>query len=569
MAKHFAWGIVFLGIVGLLAASGSAVETPAYDLIIKGAKIVDGTGNPWFFGDIGIQGDRIAEIGDLSGVSAKTTIDTKGLVVSPGFIDMHTHCDNLGNRERKANLNYLSQGVTTVVLGNCGSGPLNVGETAALWEKQGIGTNAVILMGFGTVRSAVIKNEPRDPTPEELEKMKVFLRQGLKEGAWGMSTGLEYIPDRYSKTEEVIAMTKVVGEFGGIYTSHMRDESAVICDAVKETIRIAEETGVRANIAHFKVCGKNNWGLMKEAIRLVEEARARGIYVSADQYPYTKSAPFGPIWEIPVIPDKMEPLTGLRKKGEELYRKEAPESEFKKLGEQYVKELLKALSDKSKREAIKKMTLEGIPTDPSPIAMWGWHNYTILVSKTNPQLNEKNMSDLIREQNRDGFEILADLIKAEPDMFYSGGAMSEDEVQEAMRRDWVMVSSDGEAAPIVKDTDPPKTGHPRVFGSQTKILRKYVREDKVLTLENAVRKMTSLPASFLRMRDRGLILRGYKADLVVFDPATVRDNATYTDSEKYCSGVECVILNGKLSIEKGKYNNSLNGKVLLHNNSTS
>ncbi len=382
-----------------------------------------------------------------------------------------------------------------------------------------------------------------------------------------MSTGLEYIPDRYSKTEEVIAMTKVVGEFGGIYTSHMRDESAVICDAVKETIRIGEETGVRANIAHFKVCGKNNWGLMKQAIKLVQEARARGIYVSADQYPYTKSAPFGPVWEIPVIPDKLEPLAGIHKKGRELYRKHASEAELNKLKEQYVTELIKALQNKSKREEIKKMTLEGTANDPSPIAMWGWHNYTILISRKNPQLNEKNMSDLIQEQKRDGFEILADLIMEEPDAFYSGGAMSEDEVREAMNQDWVMVSSDGEAAPIVKETDAPKTGHPRLFGSQSKILREYVREDKVLTLENAVRKMTSLPASFLRMKDRGLLLRGYKADLVIFNPETIKDNANFVDSQKYCTGVEYVILNGRMSIQKGKFNNSLNGKVLLRQDS--
>jgi len=564
MLKRLAIATICLAGVAFLSVSGFPVKESGYDLIIKGAKIIDGTGNPWFYGDIAIQGDNIVEIGNLHGKSGKTIIEAKGLVVAPGFIDMHTHCDfNIGNPDCRANLNYLSQGVTTVVTGNCGSGPLHVGEIQAQWEKQGIGTNAIILMGFGTVRRAVMKVEPRDPTAEELEKMKSILRQGLKEGAWGMSTGLEYIPDRYSKTEEVIAMTKVVGEFGGIYTSHMRDESAVVCDAVKETIRIGEETGVRANIAHFKVCGKNNWGLMKQAIKLVQEARARGVYVSADQYPYTKSAPFGPVWEIPVIPDKLEPLAGIHKKGRELYRKHASEAELSKLKEEYVSELIKALGNESKREEIKKMTLEGIPNDPSPIAMWGWHNTTILISKKNPQLNEKNMSDLIQEQKRDGFEILTDLIVLEPDAFYSGGAMSEDEVREAMNQDWVMVSSDGEAAPIVKETDAPKAGHPRLFGSQSKILREYVREDKVLTLENAVRKMTSLPASFLRMKDRGLLLRGYKADLVIFNPETIKDNATYVDSQKYCSGVEYVILNGRMSIEKGKFNNSLNGKVLL------
>jgi N-acyl-D-amino-acid deacylase len=564
MFKRLARIAICLAGVACLGVSGSPLQESGYDLIIKGARIVDGTGNPWFYGDIAIQGDTIVGIGNLDGKSARTTIDAKGLVVAPGFIDMHTHCDfTIGNPDCRANLNYLSQGITTVVTGNCGQGAFKVAETKAQWEKDGLGTNAVLLIGFGTVRRAVMKVEPRDPTSDELEKMKAILGEGMKEGAWGMSTGLEYIPDRYSKTEEVIAMTKVVGEYGGIYTSHMRDEAAVICDAVKETIRIAEETGVRANVAHFKVCGKNNWGLMKQAVGLIQEARDRGIYVSADQYPYTKSAPFGPIWQIPVIPDTLKPLAGIRKRAEELISKGGADAEFKKIGERYLKELLKALSDPSTREQIKKITLEGTPNDPSPVAMWGWHNFTILISKKHPELNEKNMVDLIAEQEKDGFDIIADLILDEPDIFYSGGAMSEDEVREAMKQDWVMVSSDGTAAPVVKETDAPKPGHPREFGSQARVLRKYVQEDKVLTLENAVRKMTSLPASFLRMTDRGLILRGYKADLVLFDPAAIMDNATYVDSQKYASGVEYVVLNGKLSIEKGKFNNSLNGKVLL------
>ena len=564
MCRRLGIAFIALAIVAFVSISCSRTQEEGFDIVIKGAKVVDGTGNPWFYGDVGIKGDTVVDIGNLNGKKAKTIIDAKGLVVSPGFIDMHTHCDfTIGNPDSKANLNYLSQGVTTVVTGNCGQGTFKIAETKAQWEKQGLGTNAIMLIGFGTVRSAVMKVEPRDPKPEELEKMKAILGQGLKEGAWGMSTGLEYIPDRYSKTEEVIAMTKVVGEQGGIYTSHERDEAAVICDAIKETVRIAEETGVRANIAHFKVCGKNNWGLMKEAVRLIQEARDRGIYISADQYPYTKSAPFGPIWQIPLIPDTMKSLAETRKKAEELYYKSGAEAELKKLEEQYVTELLKALSDKSLREQIKKMTLEGTPNDPSSVAMWGWHNYTILISKKHPGLNEKNMIDVIAEQERDGFEILADLIIDEPNIFYSGGAMSEDEVQEAMKQDWVMVSSDGAAAPIIKETDGPTPGHPRDFGSQAKILRKYVREDKILTLENAIRKMTSLPASFLGLKDRGLVLQGYKADLVIFNPDTVKDNSTYVDSQKYCSGIEYVILNGKLSIEKGKFNNSLNGKVLL------
>ncbi len=562
MFKRFLLIFSVLIVVVLSFAVCSKIGVGKYDILVKNGKIIDGTGNPWFHGDIGIKGDTIAEIGDLSGKTAVKTIDARGMTVSPGFIDMHTHCDDGLNRSASsANLNYLIQGTTTVVTGNCGgSVSLKVAETKKKWEDQGIGTNVVYLVGFGTIRRSVMGEEPRKAKPEEIEKMQAILRQSMKEGAWGMSTGLEYIPDRYADTEEVIELTKVVGEFGGIYTSHMRDESTRIIEAIEETIRVGEETGVPVNIAHFKVCGKDIWGLIKDAVKVVNDARARGIYITADQYPYVQSAPVGPIMSIPNVPEDMEPLAEIRKKMRE---RNLPDSEREKLREQYVDELKKALSDKSKKEQIKKLTLEGLPDDPSDIAMWGWHNYTILVAEKNTHLIGKNISDLAREQKRDAFDIVVNLIIDEPDMLYSGGSMSEDDLQYALRQDWLMVSSDGGASPIKKKTDKPRPGHPRAYGSQTKVLRKYVREEKILTLENAIRKMTSLPASFLQMKDRGMLSGGYKADIVIFDPETVRDNSTYADAHQYSSGVEYVIINGKISIENGEYNDALNGKVLL------
>lgn len=557
------WLTVFITLVllvfSLTACTKKGVEE--FDILIKNGTIVDGTGNPLFLGDIGITGDTIVEVGDLSGKAAVKTIDAEGLVVSPGFIDMHTHCDGgLGRVDSNANLNYLSQGVTTVVTGNCGGGTFKITETKAKWEEQGIGTNAVMWVGFGTVREAVMKVEPRAPTSEELDKMKSILRQAMQEGAWGMSTGLEYIPDRYSKTEEVIAMTSVVGEFDGVYSSHMRDECAPV-KGIEETIRISEETGVRVNIAHFKVCGKDYWGLMmKDAVKVVNEARARGIYITADQYPYVQSAPIGVIMSILRIPRDMEPLAELRGK---MRSRDLDEAERKNFRKQYMDELRKALDDESKREQIRKMTVEGLPHDPSAVAMWGWHNETILIADKNTHLMGKNISDLAKEQNRDAFDIVVDLVLDEPDMLYSGGSMSEDDLQYALKQDWVMVSSDGGASPIKKEDDEPRRGHPRGYGSQTKVLRKYVREEKLLTLEDAIRKMTALPASFLQMKDRGLLKKGYKADVVIFDSETVRDNSTYADSRQYPTGIESVIVNGKMSIENSKFNDTLNGKVLL------
>jgi len=559
--------IVLVFSFAVLSKSG----TGKFDILVKNGKIVDGTGNPWFLGDIGITGDTIVAIGDLSGKTAAKTIDAKGLVVSPGFIDMHTHCDSaLTNPDVKANLNYLIQGTTTVVVGNCGGGTFKIAETKAKSEKQGIGTNLVMQVGHGTIRREVMEVEPRESTPEELEKMKAILRQAMKEGAWGMSTGLEYIPGRFSSREEVIELVKVVAEFGGIYNSHQRDEVACVPEATKETVRIGKETGVHVNVSHLKVSGKKNWGMMKEVVRVFNDARARGIYITADMYPYEFAAPSTLISQLRV-PDDMEPLAEIRAKSRD---RDLPDEEREKWREQYVDEMLKALSDKSKRQQIKKLSIVGVPHNwsflrkgfphyPAPFGTWAVDNYTILVSKKNPHLIGKNISDLAKQQGKNFFDIVVDLIIEEPDVFSSTMSMSEDEMKYAMKQDWLMFSSDGGASPIVKKTDKPRLGHPRGFSSQARVLRKYVREEKVLTLENAIKKMTSLPAHALRMKDRGLLVRGYKADIVIFNPETIRDNATYANSRQYITGTEYVIVNGKISIENGAYNDALNGKLLL------
>ncbi|KPJ64548.1 hypothetical protein AMJ44_12645 [candidate division WOR-1 bacterium DG_54_3] len=531
-------------------------------------KIIDGTGNPWFYGDIGITGDTIAEIGDLSGKTAAKTIDAKGLAVSPGFIDMHTHCDEgLGKPDANANLNYLIQGTTTVVTGNCGGGTFEIAKTKDKWEQQGIGTNAVHLVGYGDVRKEVMGVEPRDPTPEELEKIKEIVRQAMKEGAWGMSTGLEYIPGRYAATEEIIEVTRVVGEYGGVYASHQRNEFDRVPESTQETIRIAEEAGVRANVSHFKVCRKDYWGKMKEAVKLINDARARGVYVVADMYPYhyASGGRILPIvsnagWAPFHLPEDMEPFAELRKK---MRDRNLPDSEREKLREQYVDELAKALADKSKREQIRKSVLEGEPHRPSSVALAGWDSYLVTVAEKNSHLIGKILSDIAKEQKRDPFDLAADLAIDEPDLYVACGVMSEDDMKYAMKEDWLMFSSDGDASPILKETDIPRIGHPRAFSSQARVLRKFVREENILTLENAIRKMTSLPASFLQIKDRGLLARGYKADIAIFDPETVRDNATHSDARQYSTGTEYVIVNGKISIENGEYDGALNGKLLL------
>jgi N-acyl-D-amino-acid deacylase len=560
--------LIVISAMAITMFSLAGCKSGEFDILVKNGKIIDGTGNPWFYGDIGIIGDTIAEIGDLSGRKADKTIDAKGLVVSPGFIDMHTHCDGgLGRADANANLNYLIQGTTTVVTGNCGDGTFKLAETKDKWEKQGIGTNAVHLVGFGTVRRSVMGVEPRDATSEELDKIKEIVRQAMKEGAWGMSTGLEYIPGRYAGTEEIIEVTKVVGEFGGVYASHQRNEFDRVPESTQETIRITEEAGVRGNVSHFKVCRKDYWGKMKETVKLINDARARGVYVVADMYPYhyASGGRILPIarnagWAPFHLPKDMEPFAELRKK---MRDRNLPDSEREKLRELYVDELAKALADKSKRKQIRKSVLEGEPHRPSAVALAGWDSYLVTVAEKNTHLIGKILSDIAKEQKRDPFDLAADLAIDEPDLYVACGVMSEDDMKYAMKEDWLMFSSDGDAMPILKETDVPRIGHPRAFSSQARVLRKFVREENVLTLENAVKKMTSLPASFLQLKDRGLLMRGYKADIAIFDPDTVKDIATHSDARQYSTGTEYVIVNGKISIENGEYDGALNGKLLL------
>ena len=567
--KKVLYFVYFCFIILAISFTSSCDQTAAgYDILITNGKIVDGAGGPGFTGDIGINGDSIVAVGDLSGKSARITIDAQGLVVAPGFIDMHTHCDGgLSRPDSNINLNYLIQGTTTVVTGNCGDGTFKIAEIKEKWEKQGIGTNAVHLVGFGTVRQTVMGREPREPTPEELEKIKKIVRQAMKEGAWGMSTGLEYIPGRYATTEEIIEVAKVVGEYGGVYASHQRNEFDRVPEATQETIRIADEAGVRVNVSHLKVCRKNYWGEMEEVVKLINEARTRGTNIVADMYPYhyasggrilpmVRNAGWAPFH----LPGDMEPFAELRKK---MRDRDLSDLEMKKLREQYIEELAKALADKSKREQIRKSVLEGEPHKPSSVALAGWDSYLVTVAKKNTHLIGKILSDIAEEQKRDPFDVAADLVIDEPDLYVACGVMSEDDMKHAMEQDWLMFSSDGDAFPVLKETDIPRIGHPRAFGSQARVLRKYVREEKVLTLEKAIKKMTSLPASFLQMKDRGLLKKGYKADIVIFDPETVRDKGTHSDARQYSSGSKYVIVNGKISIEKGNYNGILNGKLLL------
>jgi N-acyl-D-amino-acid deacylase len=542
----------------LLAASagcGTAAKAPVpeFDIIIANGRVIDGTGNPWYYADVGIRGDAIAAVGHLKGRTAVQTIDARGLVVAPGFIDMHTHCETgLAVPALKANRNYITQGVTTVVTGNCGYGPVDIAGTAR--ALTGIGTNAVLLAGFGTIRRQVLGTENRAPSADELEKMKSILRRALDEGAWGMSTGLQYIPDRYAETGEVVALAKVVAEYGGIYSSHMRSEEESLVEAVAETIRISEESGARANISHFKATGKPNWGSLAKAVVLVREARQRGVEITADMYPYRNSATV-PLQIVFLVPPGLAPFEALEKEAAG-----TDPSENAALAARYGEALRAALGDPSLRERIRKATEEGLPDRVSWVAKGGWTNFSIMASRKHPELLGLMFCDLAAEGRRKEFDIAADLYLEEgDDVTISLSTMSENDVLEAMAQPWTMFGTDGS---VVAEGE--SSVHPRSFGTFPRVLRKYVREEGVLGLEEAVRKMTSLPATLLRLEDRGLVRAGCRADLVVFDPGAVRDEATFDAPLRTSTGISRVIVNGKVGLENGRMSDAAHGVVLLH-----
>ncbi len=568
---------VLIVIIASAANPGTAIGSNSgeekFDVLIENAKIVDGTGNPWFRGDIGISKDTIMAIGHLKGKKAGKIIDAKGMVVSPGFIDLHSHSDDsFDSRKSNANLSILTQGVTTVVTGNDGGGSFEIAETKAKWEKLGIGTNAILLVPHGTVREHVTDEAPRAVTEKELEKMKSIVRQAMEEGAWGLGTGLQYRPGRYADTEEVIALGKVVAEYGGVYNSHQRHEGKYMVEATEETIRISEEAGIPGNVTHIKAGGKSSaWGLMKEAVKVINDARAKGLSITADMYSYAEAGG-GSLSSVFNIPGDMEPLARLRKK---MRDRDLPDEDREKFRQQYSDELVKALSDPTKRERIKKLTAEGCLECSNYVMMFYWDSLCITRAKKNTHLLGKTLAEAAEDRKReqvldslfwsisppvDPFDVAADLyIEEKEDLYVSGDWMSEDDMKHVMKEEWLMFASDGSGQPL----DAKHPVHPRNYGNFPRVFRKYVREEKVIGLEDAVRKMSSLPASFLGLKDRGLLLEGYKADVVIFDPEKVEDKATFLDPHQYSTGFEYVIVNGKISIENAEYNKTLNGKVLL------
>ena len=493
-----------------------AVPAEQLDILVIHGKLVDGSGKKPRTADVGIRGDRIVFVGDArkQNLTAARVIDATGLIVAPGFIDPHTHTlSDLSDAKRKSNEAYLMQGVTTVVTGNDGGSVINIGETLQKWDQQGIGTNAILLAGFGTIRTRVLGPTDAQPTGPQLEEMKALVTRAMDEGAFGLSTGLYYAPQSYSKTEEVIELAKVAALRGGIYDTHMRSESAGLLEAIAETIRIGREAKIPVHISHIKALGPEVWNRSDKAIKLIKQARAEGIEASACQYPYTAS---GTSLQASLVPRWAE-VGGRR-------------------------ELLKRIDDPEIRPRLIKEMEENLKGR-------GGAESLLIADSPNREFVGKRLNLIAQQMNKTPVEAALELIKVGTSGAISFN-MNEKDVRRFMKEKFVTTCSDG------------STGHPRKYGTFTRKLREYVYTQKLVSLPFAVRNSSALTAEIFRIPERGLIREGYFADVIVFDPQTVSDRATYEQPELLAEGMRYVIVNGRVAVENGTYTGVFAGRTL-------
>jgi len=545
-------------LAGLLLCSASlAFPAERFDIVITNGHIIDGTGSPWYSGDIGIRGGRIAAIGNLGEASRTRTIDAQGKVVAPGFIDM------LGQSELTILVDprvpsKIYQGITTEVTGEGGSAaPLNdaiiqsdrgsyehyhitpdwrtLGQYFARLEKQGIGINLASYVGATQVRRMVLGDDDKQPTPEQLEQMKDLVRQAMRDGAVGVSTSLEYAPAPYAKTEELIALASEASKFGGIYATHMRNESDAVLSAIDEALRIGREAHIPVEIWHIKVAGKENWGRMPEVLAKINRARAEGADISANTYAYTawfnSLSAFIPPWahdggDAKLIERLKDPATRARIRKDMMTPSREWDNEWQEIpGPESV--------------------LIGVVQNPQLLPLQG-----------------KTLADIAKMWNKDPMDALFDLLiedKAYTDVAVFG--MAEPDVALVLQQPWVSIDNDssGTSPEGILGLEHP---HPRAYGTFPRVLRKYVREEKKLSLEDAIRKFSALPAQRMRFTDRGVLKAGMWADMVIFDPATIRDLATFDNPNQLSQGMDYVLVDGVPVIDQGRMTGARPGKVL-------
>jgi N-acyl-D-amino-acid deacylase len=518
-----------LTLAAALAATTLARTQPQpYDLLLRNGRIVDGTGTPWFRGDIAVRGDTIAAIAAKIDAPAARVIDVGGNVIAPGFIDIHTHARR-GIFDVPTAANYTRQGVTTVMEGPDGSSPVPLAPFLAKLDALKKSVNIGSFIGQGSIRSQVVGDVDRKATPDEILKMQGLVEQGMKDGAFGLSTGLFYVPGTFTPTEEVTALAKIAGRFGGSHVSHQRDDASRVLDSVRETIAIGENGGLPTQVTHHKIIGKANWGRSVDTLRLIDEARARGVDVTIDQYPYTASSTsiasaLLPAWALEGGRDQM------------MARLKDP-----------------AQRAKIKADSIAMIRDERGGGDPK--------NVQLASCTFDASLAGKTLADVAHA--RDLQPTIENAAETTLWIVEQGGcqgifhAMSDDDLERIIRHPATMIASDGEV-PIFGRANP----HPRSYGTFARVLGVYVREKRLLTLEDAVRKMTAFPAARLWLSDRGILRPGLKADIVVFDPSKVRDTATYVQPHQYAEGIPYVIVNGQVIVENGAMTDARPGQVL-------
>lgn len=534
-----------------------------FDVVIKNGRVIDGTGNPWFKADIGITKGKITKIGLIEPSEKTKVIDATKLIVSPGFIDIHSHSDYSIPFDPMV-ISTIHQGITTLVVGMCGASlaPVNPEkqelfdkefsmaappglEFNVTWtsyseyldemEKIGCSSNVAYILGFGMIRLAAMGYEDRKPTKDEMQKMKDYIRDAMEAGAFGISTGLIYTPQAYAETDEVLELTKEVAKYNGLYFSHIRNEGNLVIEAIQEVIDIVEQSGCRGGqIAHHKVSGKANWGRSKETLKLIEETNQRGINITCDQYPYNRGATslmtLLPPWSHEGGPEK----------------------------------LVERLKDPKEKEKIKKDLYAGTNFE-SFVKNIGWECVYISSLETEKwsKYMGKSLTEITKAEGKeDEFEVLCEiLIDEEAKGGMTVESMGEEDIQRIMKGRYTMIGCDGSSIPL---TGPLSYGkpHPRFYGTFPRVLGHFVREKKIMSLETAIRKITSFPAQTLGLADRGLIKKNMWADIVVFDQEKIIDKATFTNPHQLSVGIEYVLVNGDIVIEKGEHQSNLPGKTL-------
>ncbi len=545
--------LIFLLLLLQIACSNETESAPV-DIIFMNGQVIDGSGAPSYIADVGVSNGIITAVGDLSGQQAMERIDITGLAISPGFIDAHSHAEEaLVKPELKSNKGFLTQGVTTSVFGVDGGYSSNdVRSIRETLLRQGVGTNFMFYVGHNGIREAIMGMQDRAPDSDEMGQMKGMVREAMEEGAVGLSSGLMYLPGNYAETDELIELSRVVAEYSGIYESHVRDPADNLLASIEECLTIAREAGVAAHPAHIKAVGGKNFGTSTQIVQLIEEQQQLGLEVTSDLYPYDGAAArnLSDLLLPPLDwPEAQKLLT--------IFDPSTAQETRQKLQNEMDAFWPIALADPILRQQIKAVT----ENPPEGIFSWikavGYSSFRIVVAKT-PGVEGQMVLELAENMGIEPFDLLADLVVKEGKVpKLTLGAIQESDVRELIKQPWVMISSDGRES----GKDGP-SGHPRFRGSFPRVLARYVREWKVLSLEEAVRKMTSLPARYLRLRNHGLLRQGYNADITVFNPETIIDRSTWAEPWLYSEGIVHVLVNGKFAIKNEQMTGGTYGRYI-------